>query len=141
MFGSIRNTLRGYRRVFLPLEAGILAEVRSSLPEQVHPAFDDRLARINMIQPLLGGQEVNLYERRKGEVLFPASSRILSTDDSVRIATVELSSSDPMSRLKVRLHCGRGVLTSLEFDRPSEHAELENVTAMKVRITPMLPWS
>ncbi len=141
MFGPILNTLRGYRRVFLPLEDGILAAVRSSLPEQVHSAFDDRLARINMIQPILGGQEVNLYERREGVILFPASSRILSTDDSIRIATVELSSSDPMSRLKVRLHCGRGVLTSFEFDRPSEHAELESVTAMKVRLAPELPWA
>jgi len=141
MLGAMLNRLRGYRRVFLPLEAAILAEVRSSLPEQVHPAFDDRLARINMIQPILGGQEVNLYERHKGVILFPASSRILPTDDSIPIATVELSSSDPMSRLKARLYCGRGVLTSLEFDRPSEHAELETVTAMKVRVTPKLPWN
>lgn len=140
MLTAVLNLLRGYRRAFDPLEVAILSEVRSALPEQVHRAFDDRLERINLIQPILGGREVNLYERRKGVVQFPASSRILSTDESIRIATVELSSRDAVSRLNARLYCGRGVLTSLEFDRASEHADVEQVTSMKVQLAPDLPW-
>jgi len=140
MLGAALNLLRGYRRAFDPLEAAILAELRVALPEQVRRAFDDRLARINMIQPILGGLEINLYERRKGVILFPASSRMLSTDQSIRIATAVLSSPDPGSRLKASLYCGRGVLTSLEFDRPSEHAELRSVTTIKVHLAPDMPW-
>lgn len=140
MFNTLMNVLRGYRRSFSTLETAILGEVRLALPPRVRTAFDDRLHRINVVQPILGGQEINLYERRKGEILFSASSRMLTTNSVKCIARVTLQSSDILSRLRVGLYCGNGVLTSMEFDQPSEHATLASITGMQVSISQQVPW-
>ncbi len=141
MFTAIFNMLRGYRRSFNALERAILGEVQRAIPEHVRQAFAQRLIDINMVQPILGGQEINLYERRNGNVLFGNEGRVLSTDASILIATVELHSTDEMSCRTASLFCGNGVLTSLEFNLPSEHADIEKVSAMSVSITPEAPWT
>jgi len=140
MLTVILNGLRGYRRQFDALENAIFAAVRKRLPEQSEAAFDDRLRRINVIQPLLGRIEVNLFERRNGKILFPLTSRIVSTDESIRIATVKSDSADDMSRFTVELYCTNGTLTSLEFTKPSEHATVEKVISMTTILYPETPW-
>lgn len=140
MFMAIINLLRGYRRSFNALERAILDEVQKAIPEHVRQAFAQRLISINMVQPILGGQEINLYERRNGKILFGSDGRLVSADASILIATVELRSADEISCLTARLFCGNGVLTSLEFNLPSEHADIEKVSAMTVSITPETPW-
>lgn len=141
MFMAIINMLRGYRGSFNALECAILDELQRAIPEHVRRAFAQRLISINMVQPILGGQEINLYERRNGKILFGSEGRVVSTDASILIATVELHSADEMSCLTASLFCGNGVLTSLEFNRPSEHADIEKVSAMSVFITPETPWT
>ncbi|MBA2935700.1 hypothetical protein HZF05_16575 [Sphingomonas sp. CGMCC 1.13654] len=140
MFSAILNVLRGYRTSFDALENAIFAEVRRTLPVSVQGRFDDRLRRINIIQAPLGKLELNLYEKRRGAILFSDSSRIVTTDDSIHIATVKLESADEMSRLKAKLFCGSGVLTSVEFNQPSEHADVDNITGMKVQLVSGVPW-
>lgn len=134
------NAVRGYRTTFLPLEEAILAEVRKLLPPHVLDAFDARLRTINRIQSILGGQEITLYERRRGKVRFPEDGRILAADDSIALATVRLSSNVETSRLKATLFCGRGCLTSIEFNAPSEHAGLEDITGITAVLAADLPW-
>ena len=141
MLTAILNGLRGYRRQFDALEKAVFAEVRGALPEDSKAAFDDRLRRINVIQPIIGRTEVNFYERRKGEILFPKSSRVVLTDESVRIATVKSEATDDMSQFTVGIYCANGVLTSLEFDRPSEHSAIEKIISMTVSLSPETPWA
>jgi hypothetical protein len=140
MFIAILNGLRGYRRQFDALESAIFAEVRVRLPNQNKAAFDDRLRRINVIQPILGRTEVNLYERRKGEILFPASSRIVSTNESICIATVKSDATDITSRFAAGVYCANGVLTSLEFGQASEHVDMEKIDSLTASLSPEIPW-
>ncbi|MBF7010462.1 hypothetical protein QUC32_12330 [Novosphingobium resinovorum] len=141
MLTGILNSLRGYRRQFDALENAIFAEVRGALPEMSKSAFDDRLRRVNVIQPILGRTEVNFFERRKGQIFFPTSSRILSTDESIRIATVKSEATDNLSRFTVGVYCANGVLTSLEFDKPTEHSAIENITSITASFSPDTPWA
>ena len=141
MLMAIFNMLRGYRGSFNALERAILEEVQRAIPERVRRAFAQRLISINMVQPILGGQEINLYERRNGKVLFGDKERVVSTDAPILIATVELHSVEEPSCLTASLFCVNGVLTSLEFNQPSEHADIEKVTAIDVSIASETPWT
>lgn len=140
MLAAILNLLRGYRTRFDAFERAILGGVREALPEHLRAAFDDRLGRINRIQPVVGGQEIILYDHRRGEVRFPESGRIVTTDDSIRIATVDLESDDDLSRLRANIYCGHGMLASITFNKPSEHADADRIRGTTVRLQPGTPW-
>jgi hypothetical protein len=141
LLSAVLNAVRGYRSSFDELENSIFDSVRLQLPAAVLGPFTRRIEDINVVQPILGGMEVNFYERRHGKILFPEHARILMTDDVVTLATIRLVSTDKMSNLRAKLFCGRGTLTSLEFNEPSEHAQVENIEAIEVHIMPTLPWT
>jgi len=115
-------------------EDAILDQVQGLLSPDDARRFALRRKAINLVQRHGGGQEVNLYQRRGGKVVFPPETAVVGDPASIDFAEVETRSQDPMSRLRAVVGLHEGNLASIEFNRPTEHADTARVEEMRARL-------
>lgn len=116
-------------------ENAILDQVQGLLSPDDARRFALRRKAINLVQRHGGGQEVNLYQKSGGKVVFPRETALVDDTASIEFAEVETRSrDDPMSRLRAIIGLHRGNLASIEFNRPTEHADLAHVEEMRARL-------
>lgn len=92
------------------------------------------VTRINLVQRLDGGREVNTYEMRNGKPVLDEAPRLSDSSGEAVLATFSLStSSGARNKGKVWLIDGR--FFSMEFEQSTEHMLDERVDKLQVRLT------
>lgn len=125
---------RGYGSHLDEYEMAIVEAVALRLESADADKLRQRARAINRVQRLLGGQDTTLYQMRSGRPVFPTETAIIHQPGSVHFARVAVRSANPMSRLRTNLFLHDGNLSSLEFDRPSEHSDAGDIDEIYVTI-------
>ena len=137
MLTAIVNLLRGYTTGFNDYERAILVAVAEKLPPAAKARFNNRISALRMIQRHGGGQEVIGYQKLQGKIVFPEETRLSTDNGDVVLASFRVYSKSPMSALKGKLWLGHGNFCILEFNKPAEHAEAEEIERIAVELGPL----
>lgn len=131
---SLLVWLRGGSKGVNAFEAAILAQVETLLDPAMAERWRRRIAAIDLVQRHGGGQEIYLYQRQRGKVIFPPETAIVDDLRCIDFALVETRSGQAMSRLRATIGLMNGNLASIIFDRPSEHADIADVADLRAEI-------
>lgn len=133
VFDSLRAFFRGGTPGFMPLEKQVLDGVIDKLDSSRAKKLRDRVARINLVQRLDGGREINVYEIKGGKPIVDDSLRLSDTDGEKVLAEFKLTTAAGVENGgKVWLVDGR--FFSLEFEQPTEHMLNERVRKLQVKL-------
>jgi hypothetical protein len=113
-------------------EIALLNEVEAILEPAMVARWRKRVAAINLVQRHGGGKEIQFYQRKNRAILFPDESSLFNHEECVDFAVVETRSQNHTpSRLRATISLFKGNMASIEFDRPSEHANLDEVEGFR----------
>lgn len=130
---SIVAFLRKGDTGFSRLEAALLDEVGRHLNMDRADRLRCRIERINLVQRLDGGREVNAYALENGKPVFDESTRLIDEDDAQRLATFSFVDGNQITYTGAAWLIN-GQLFSLEFDNPTEHTLDEYPTEVKLTV-------
>src|SRR5690554_6080891 len=91
VFDSLRAFFRGGTPGFMPLEKQVLDGVIDKLDSSRAAKLRDRVARIDLVQRLDGGREINVYEIKGGKPIVDDSLRLSDTDGEKVLAEFKLT--------------------------------------------------
>ncbi len=133
IFQSLGAFLRGGTTGFLPLEEQVLDGVAEQLDSDRARKFRESVARINLVQRLDGGREVNAYEMRSGKPVLDEAPRLTDADGEKALAEFKLTTGVGAENTgKVWLVDGR--FFSLEFRDPTEHMLNDRLENLQVKL-------
>lgn len=135
------------RAAFHRYEAVILEKVGSNLKAEAAARLRSQMDKINKIQRLFDGEEVDLYQIKDGKAEFDDECRFPDRSDEVLWATVDLIHPQKRAKLKAEVWLVKGRLFALEFSSsPKKYfaglnikkyePELKN---LKILFDPMIP--
>lgn len=148
MIVSLRDFLFGGRAAFFyPFETRIIEEVRSRLGAEASVRLQSQVEKINKLQRLANGKEVNLYHMLHGKPAFDDNLRFPDASDEALLASASLICSEKPTKLKVELWLAKGRLFSLVYNKPPKQffadADLKSVRPeivdVKIWFDPMHP--
>ncbi len=132
-FQSLKAFFQRGTSGFKPLEKRILDGVIENLDTNRAGKFRERMARINLVQRLDGGREVNVYELRDGKPVIDSSLRLCDIRGERTLAEFRLTTVNGAKNSgKVWLFDGRFV--SLEFRDPTEHMLDDQLERLQVKL-------
>jgi hypothetical protein len=130
---KLRAFFRGGTTSFMPLEKQVLDAVAQQLDQGRAAMLRQSVARINLVQRLDGGREVNTYEMRNGKPVLDEAPRLSESSGEAVLAEFSLStSSGAQNRGKVWLVDGR--FFSMVFEQPTEHMLDDRVEKLIVNL-------
>jgi hypothetical protein len=107
----------------------------SALSEVLSPSEMDRLRervkRINLVQRLDGGREVNAFAMRGGKPVLDEDTRIDSSIGERALARIAIEGPAGTANT-AQVWLVDGNLFSIEFDEPTEHADASAVLSIRV---------
>lgn len=133
VFRSLTAFFRKGTPDFKPLEKKILDGVIAQLDAERAGKLSERIARINLVQRLDGGREVNVYEMKNGKPVIDSSLRLSGAEGEMVLAEFSLTAAlGARNDGKVWLVDGR--FFSLEFRDPTEHMLDDRLAEIQVRL-------
>lgn len=117
---AIFNLIRGYDAQFNEFELAIFSALSGKLDLELQARLQKRLDRIQRIYRLQGGREINLYGAKSD---LARDTSLNNVEGEFCLANFKIHSNDVMTSLSGRIFTVNGVLFSLEFNDPIEHAE------------------
>jgi hypothetical protein len=133
VFQSLRAFFRGGTPGFKPLERQVLDGVVGHLDADRAAKLRERLARINLVQRLDGGREVNVYEMKNGKPVIDGSLRLTDAEGERVLVEFALTTAGGAENAgKVWLVDGR--FFSLEFRDPTEHMLDDHLDRLQVKV-------
>jgi hypothetical protein len=130
---SITSLLRRGSTRFSVLEVALLEEVERHLALHLADRLRRRIERINLVQRLDGGREVNAYSLKNGRPTFDEATRLIAEDDERKLATFSFVGANQI-RYEGAAWLVNGQLFSLEFNNPTEHVLDDRPTDVKLSI-------
>ncbi|MFC3711031.1 hypothetical protein ACFOMD_00520 [Sphingoaurantiacus capsulatus] len=134
MFNAIASFLRGQSGGFTPYEQAILDAVAQALDEPLRAKFEARVAAITDVRRRDSGKAIATEQRAGGKLLFPEETRLTAADGDVMLARFNVNSRATLSSLQGQVWLLRGNLSSLTFTQPTEHAEVDDIHRISVKI-------
>jgi hypothetical protein len=134
MLRAIINLLRGYDTKFLDIELRIFSELSNLLQPDDQIKLSKRLKNIQRISRLDGGREVLLYQFINKKPVFPAETKIFQKSGIVKIAEFEVKSDNRLTANKGFILISDGNIFSIDFRRPTEHAEIDDIISIEMKI-------
>ncbi len=128
------NLLRRGTKSFSAYERRVLDAVTSELDEGAKRRWMARIDAINLVQRLNGAREVNCYSMLGGRPSMDGASRIVDVEGEFKFATVVVGGATGTTNT-VDVWLVDGVLFSLEFKEPTEHADPLLITEIRVDLT------
>jgi hypothetical protein len=132
MLKSIFAFLGGFSTSFNDFEMAVVEAVGQQLSEALRKRMHLRIESLTRVHRFDGGREVIGYQKKSGKILFPDETRLTANDGSTLLASFTVHSRSSMSRLKGKVWLNHGNLTSLEFNLPTEHAEVGEIERIDV---------
>lgn len=133
VFLSLRAFFRGGTAGFLPLEMRVLDGIAEQLDADRARKLRESVARINLVQRLDGGREVNTYEMRSGKPVMDEAPRLTDAKGDEVLAEFTLTTAGGAENAgKVWLVDGR--FFSLEFRDPTEHMLDDQLDKLQVKL-------
>lgn len=130
---KLRAFFRGGTTGFMPLEEQVLNAIAQQLDQDRAAMLRQSMARINLVQRLDGGREVNTYEMRNGKPVLDEAPRLSKSSGEAVLAEFNLStSSGAKNKGKVWLVDGR--FFALVFEQPTEHMLDDRIESLIVRL-------
>jgi hypothetical protein len=134
MLQAILNLLRGYTLSFTDYERAVLEAVARELSGPLRARLARRIAAIKKVQRHDGGREVLAYQKMKGTIVFPDETRLTDENGSVMLASFAVRARSPMSALGGKVWVYNGNLASIDFNKPTEHAEVADIERIDVKV-------
>jgi hypothetical protein len=131
---AIQGLLKGGTRGFNGLERAVLTQASRALPQTLQRRWEQRIEAVNLVQRLDGGREVNCYVMKHGKPAFDDETRIDAAAGEKVLARFVVEGA-PGTANSGNLWLINGNLFSIEFDRPTEHAVFDAVSAVRVQLT------
>lgn len=109
--------LTGNRGKLNPLERYIIDQAADSLAPAARELLYSQIKRINRVQRLIEGKEVDLYQMKGGKAAFDDSLRFPYRNDESLLATIRLAHPSKPEVIQAELWLANGRLFSLLFDK------------------------
>ena len=133
-FGTrMRRKLFGTRARLNDYELILMDAIKAKLASPQQIALDQRLEAISSVRRLDGGREVDCYQSRRGEIVLDASHRLTGTTGEEELARFRIEGPDGTSN-EGTVWLVNGVFFSMEFKRPTEHADAALIRDVRVEL-------
>jgi hypothetical protein len=126
--------MRGYDTRYNELEIRLFCELSKLLSPSFQDKLKVRLKNIKRISRLDGGTEVIFYHFVNGKAVFPNETRISDIPGSVKFAIFEIKSDNRLTANKGQIYLNEGNVSSIDFRRPTEHAEIDDIISIEMKI-------
>src|SRR5947209_1421714 len=113
--------LFGHRNRFYPFEVSVIEAIKSRLDVLAATRLQNQVDRVNKIQRLTEGKEVDLYTMANGKPSFDDSLPFPEADGEALLATVRLVHPEGAAMLKAEVWLANGYLFSFLFDKSPKH--------------------
>lgn len=134
MFSALASFFRGQSAALTAYETAVLDAVAEALDPPLRAKFEARVAAITNIRRRDSGREVAAEQKAGGRLLFPEETRLTAADGDVMLARFSIYSRATLSALQGQVWLLRGNFSSLAFTHPTEHAQLDDVHRISVKI-------
>ncbi|MBF0526405.1 MAG: hypothetical protein HQK56_15075 [Deltaproteobacteria bacterium] len=129
------------RAAFYKFERKVIDEVALYLPSDAGKLLLYQIDRINKIQRLSDGKEVNLYCIRHGRAAFDESLRFPDKKGELLLASAKLVHPGKRSKLKAEVWVANGRIFSIVFDKvPQKFFAGLNLDTLNVEIVDVQVW-
>ena len=135
LISSLISLFRRGTRSFSSFERCVLDAVANELTESKKESWEARIRAVNLVQRMDGAREVNCYSMRSGKPLLDRSHRVLDPAGECKPAVVVIGGAAGTANL-VNVWLVDGLLSSLEFRWPTEHADPLSITSIEVNLAP-----
>lgn len=116
---------------FTDFESKVLAALADALTPAEMERLRERVKRINLVQRLDGGREVNAFAMQGGKPVLSEDTRLDLSTGERPLAQITIEGA-PGTANMARVWLVDGNLFSIEFDDPTEHADVAAITSMHV---------
>lgn len=120
---------------FTDFESRVLSALSAILSAAEMDRLRERVKRINLVQRLDGGREVNAFALRGGKPVLDEDTRIDSSIGERAVAKVTIEGAAGTANT-ARVWLVEGNLFSIEFDEPTEHADTSAISSIRVTREP-----
>lgn len=130
---ALKNMLRRGTSSLNELEITVLRALEKKLPADVQHKLDERIRRVNFVQRLDGGREVDLYVMRGGKPALDPDTSIDATPGEKLLARFRITG-DELTTNAGGVWLVDGNLFSLEFENSTEHSDPAQISAISIEL-------
>jgi hypothetical protein len=116
---------------FTEFESKVLSALSDVLTPTEMERLHERVKRINLVQRLDGGREVNAFAMQGGKPVLDEDTRLDSSTGEKALAQITIEGIAGTAN-KARVWLVDGNLFSIEFDDPTEHADTSGISSIRV---------
>jgi hypothetical protein len=120
---------------FSDFEAKVLLALSEVLSPTEVERLRERVRRINLVQRLDGGREVNAFAMRGGRPVLDEDTRLDSSIGEKVLARITIEGPAGTANM-AKVWLVEGNLFSIEFDEPTEHADTSAISSIRVTREP-----
>lgn len=120
---------------FTEFESKVLSALSDVLSPVEMERLRERVKRINLVQRLDGGREVNAFAMHKGKPVLDEDTRLDSSTGEKELAKITIEGAASTAN-NARVWLVDGNFFSIEFDEPTEHADPSAVSSIRVTREP-----
>lgn len=127
LFGSPSAAITVYERA-------VLDAIGQALAPPLRERFEQRLAAVTAIRRRDSGRDVAFEQKVSGRLLYPVDTRLSDAPGDRLLARFTVSSRATLSSLQGKAWLIDGNLASLSFTHPTEHAQVDDIHRITVKI-------
>lgn len=120
---------------FTEFESKVLSAMSDVLSPVEMERLRERVKRINLVQRLDGGREVNAFAMRKGKPVLDEDTRLDSSTGEKELAKITIEGAAGTAN-SARVWLVDGNFFSIEFDGPTEHVDPSAISSIRVTREP-----
>jgi hypothetical protein len=133
LISSMIGLFRRGTSSFTSFERCVLDAIANELTDTRKESWEARIRAVNLVQRLDGAREINCYSMRGGKPLLDKSRRVLDVAGECKLAVVAIRGAAGTANV-VDVWLVDGLLFSLEFRWPTEHADPLSITSIEVNL-------
>lgn len=140
LLDSLQRLFKAGTGGFNDFERVVLNRVVAALPRALQGRLQQRIEAVNLVQRLDGGREVNCFVMQQGKPVLQVGTRIDATAGEKALAKFVVDGPSGTANTG-QVWLVDGNLFSLEFDRPTEHADPSAVRNVRVDLAEIVEFT
>ena len=116
---------------FTEFESKVLSALSDVLTPTEMERLHERVKRINLVQRLDGGREVNAFAMQGGKPVLDEDTRLDASTGEKALAKITIEGPAGTANA-AQVWLVDGNLFSIEFDDPTEHADASGISSIRV---------
>lgn len=134
MFRTLAALFGNRSAAFTDYERAVLDAIAEALAPPLRERFAQRLAAVTAIRRRDSGRDIAFEQKAGGRLVYPAETRLSDVAGDALLARFTVSSRATLSSLQGKAWLIDGNLASLAFIHPTEHARVDDIHRITVKI-------